>query len=112
MRSLVSYWYPVEKHVCIIASQCFSCFALFFHKVKKTERERETPGELDKGHAKPHYHRGTPMSCKKSLVVLGKEGKWVMLLGHKGKMERDWCLGAQTTEGWSGRGDHESPGIV
>lgn len=43
------------------------------------------------------------MSCKKSLVVLGKEGKWVMLLGHNGEMEGDWRLGAQTTEGWSGR---------
>lgn len=25
------------------------------------------------------------MSCKKSLVVLGKEGKWVMLLGYNGR---------------------------
>lgn len=84
MRSLVSYWYPVEKHVCLSASVVLLCF---FTRLKR-QRERETPGELDKGHAKPHYHRGRPMSCKKSLVVLGKEGKWVMLLGsqrHDGK---------------------------
>lgn len=44
------------------------------------------------------------MSCKKSLAILGKEGKWVTLLGHKNsKMERDLCLEAQTTEGWSER---------
>lgn len=109
MRSLVSYWYPVEKHVCIIASQCFGCFALFFHKVKKTERE--TPGELDKGHAKPHYHRGRPMSCKKSLVVLGKEGKWVMLLGSQ-RQDGKRLVPGSTDYRRSGRGDHESPGIV
>lgn len=101
MKSLVSYWYPVEKHLCLTASQCWVVLLCFFTRLK--DRERETPGELDKGHAKPHYHRGRPMNCKKSLVVLGKEGKWVTLLGHNGKREGDRRLGAQTTEGWSGR---------
>lgn len=38
------------------------------------------------------------MNCKKSLVILGKERKWVTLLGHNSsKMEGDWCPEPQTT---------------
>ena len=37
------------------------------------------------------------MNCKKSLMTLGKEWKWVMLLGHNhGRIEEAQCRAPQT----------------
>lgn len=37
------------------------------------------------------------MNCKKSLMTLGKEWKWVMLLGHNdGQIEEAQCPAPQT----------------
>lgn len=75
----------------------------FLHKVKRGGGG-ETAGKLDKGHAKPVTTEVDPGAVRKAWPSWGKKGKRVTLLGHKNsKMERDWCLEAQTTEGWSER---------
>lgn len=72
--------------MCLTASQSF-----FIRKKKK-----KSP-EVYKRHAKTHYHRGRPMNCKKSMMTLGKEWKWVTLLGHNGsQIEKAKCPAPKT----------------
>lgn len=107
MKFLISYCYPVETSVCLRAST-HPLFFFFFYKVKK--KKSKTFIQVYKGHTETHYHRGRPMNCKKSLMTLGKEWKWVMSLGHNDRqIEEAQCPAPQTVRK-SGEGEqfHES----
>lgn len=88
MKFLISHCHPVARSVCL------NSISNFFLLKKKNKKQTS---EVYKGHAKTHYHRGRPMNCKKSLMTLGKEWKWVTLLGHNdGQIEEAQCRAPQT----------------